>query len=91
MQDVEGEGFLTTNTVGISYAQHFAKIGPKSDALPRFQLSLGFKAYFNSISVNWDKLVFSDDLNLQPGNYWYSQGDRAGMATNTPVIWTPAC
>jgi type IX secretion system PorP/SprF family membrane protein len=79
MQDVEGEGYLTTNTVGISYAQHFAKIGPKTDDMPRIQVSLGFKAYINSISVNWDKLVFSDELNLQEGITGTSAADHSGI------------
>jgi type IX secretion system PorP/SprF family membrane protein len=79
MQDVEGEGFLTTNTVGISYAQHFAKIGPKTDAMPRIQISVGFKAYLNSISVNWDKLVFSDDLSLTQGVTGSSSADHSGV------------
>ncbi len=79
MQDVEGEGYLTTNTVGISYAQHFAKIGPKTDAMPRVQISLGFKAYLNSISVNWDKLVFSDELSLQQGITGTSAADHSGV------------
>ena len=80
MQDVEGEGFLTTNTIGVSYAQHFAKIGPKSDAMPRIQISLGFKAYVNSISVNWDKLVFSDELNLQQGITGTTAADHNGIS-----------
>ena len=79
MNDVEGEGYLTTNTVGVSYAQHFAKIGPKTDAMPRIQLSLGFKAYVNSISVNWDKLVFSDELSLQQGITGTSAADPSGV------------
>jgi len=79
MQDVEGEGFLTTNTIGISYAQHFSKIGPKTDAMPRIQISLGFKAYLNSLSVNWDKLVFSDELSLTQGITGSSAADHAGI------------
>jgi len=79
MQDVEGEGYLTTSTFGISYAQHFQKIGAKTDELPRLQLSLGFKAYFNSISVDWDKLVFSDQVNIQQGIIGQSAADHAGI------------
>ena len=79
MQDVEGEGYLTTSTFGISYAQHFARIGPKADVMPRIQISLGFKAYFNSISVNWDKLVFSDELSIQQGIIGTSAADHSGI------------
>ena len=80
MQNVQGEGYLTTTTAGISYAQHFMKISASKDALPRFQLSIGFKAYFNSISLNWDKLVFSDQLNLFQPNAAQSAADHNGIA-----------
>jgi type IX secretion system PorP/SprF family membrane protein len=81
MQDIEGEGYLTTSTFGVSYAQHFGKIGGnKSDALPRFQLSLGFKAYLNSISINWDKLVFSDQLNIDQGILGQTPSDKVGIS-----------
>ena len=80
MTNVEGEGFLTTNTVGISYAQHFAKIGGRGDAMPRIQISLGFKAYINSISVNRDKLVYSDQLSLLDGITGASAADQNGVA-----------
>ena len=79
MQDVEGEGYLTTSTFGLSYAQHFLKIGSKTDELPRLQLSVGFKAYFNSISVNWEKLVFSDQVNIQQGIAGQSASDHTGI------------
>lgn len=67
MQDIEGEGHLTTSSIGISYAQHLPKIGYKSDLSPRIRLSLGFKAYFNSIFIDWDRLVFTDQLNVDYG------------------------
>ena len=68
MEDVEGEGYLKTSTFGISYAQHLPKIGGyKSDISPRLKLSLGFKGYISSISIDWDKLVFTDQLNLDYG------------------------
>jgi type IX secretion system PorP/SprF family membrane protein len=67
MQDVEGDGSLTTSSFGISYAQHLPKIGFKTDAKPRIRLSVGFKAYFNSIFVDWDRFVFTDQLNIDYG------------------------
>jgi type IX secretion system PorP/SprF family membrane protein len=79
MQDIEGEGYLTTSTFGVSYAQHFPKIGGKGDALPRVQLSLGFKAYFSSISVDWDKLVYSDQLSIDQGIIGESATNRTGF------------
>ena len=79
VHDVEGEGYFTTNTFGVSYAQHFTKIGPKTDNMPRIQISLGFKAYMNSMSVNWDKLVFSDELSLQQGITGSSAAGHTGV------------
>ena len=67
MQDVEGYGSLTTSSFGISYAQHLPKIGFKTDANPRIRLSVGFKAYFNSVFIDWDKLVFTDQLSKDFG------------------------
>lgn len=67
MQDVEGEGFLTTTSGGLSFAAHFPKIGFKHDALPRVKISAGAKVYFNSIGVDWDRLVFTDQLDVDYG------------------------
>lgn len=68
MEDMEGEGHLKTSTFGISYAQHLPTFGGyKSDLSPRLKLSLGFKAYVSSIFIDWDKLVFTDQLNLDYG------------------------
>lgn len=83
MQDQEGEGSLKTTSFGISYAQHLPKIGYKQDILPQLKISLGFKAYFNSIYVDWDKFVFTDQLNIDygiiPGQH--SQFNRTGTLT----------
>ncbi len=67
MQDEEGQGFLTTTSVGIMYSQHMPNIRSKSDKLDRFNVYLGFKAYYNNIHVNWSKFVFSDQLNPDLG------------------------
>lgn len=67
MQDVEGEGHLTTSSIGLSYAQHLPKIGFKTDPNPRIKMSVGFKTYFNSIYIDWDKLVFTDQLSVDYG------------------------
>ena len=79
MQNAEGEGYLTTSTFGISYAQHLPRIGGRNESLPRIELSLGFKAYVNTISVNWDKLVFSDQLDLDKGIVGQSSSGHAGI------------
>ncbi|MCX6199729.1 MAG: PorP/SprF family type IX secretion system membrane protein [Bacteroidetes bacterium] len=67
MQDVEGEGFLTTTSAGVSFAAHFPKIQAVGDESPRIKISLGAKVYFNSISIDWDRLVFTDQLNIDYG------------------------
>jgi type IX secretion system PorP/SprF family membrane protein len=67
MQDTEGEGFLTTTSGGLSFAAHFPKIGFKQDALPRLKISVGGKVYFNSIGIDWNRLVFTDQLDLDYG------------------------
>ena len=67
MQDVEGEGFLTTTSGGLSIAAHFPKISYRQDALPRLKLSVGAKVYFNSLSIDWDRLVFTDQLDIDLG------------------------
>ena len=78
MQNIEGEGFLKTTTFGVSYAQHFAKLSLGTQ--PRNQLSLGFKAYVNSISIHWDKLVFSDQLDIENGITGYSAFAQNGVS-----------
>ncbi len=67
MQDTEGEGYLTTTSGGVSFALHFPKIGYKQDALPRIKISLGAKVSFNSIYIDWDRLVFTDQLDIDYG------------------------
>jgi type IX secretion system PorP/SprF family membrane protein len=62
MQNFEGQGNLKTTSGGISFAAHFPKIMMKQDLLPRLKISIGSKVYFNSVSVDWDKLVFTDQL-----------------------------
>ena len=79
MQDIEGEGVLKTSTLGISYAQHFAKIGGTSEKAPRIEMSIGFKYYVNFISINWDKLIFIDDLDIDRGITGESEYPQQGI------------
>ena len=79
MQDVEGQGFLTTSTGGLSYAQHFPIRIYKADDLPRLEISIGFKGYINSISVNWNKLIFGDQLSIDNGINGSSAFDHTGI------------
>jgi type IX secretion system PorP/SprF family membrane protein len=67
MQDVEGEGFLTTTSAGIMYSQHMPHIKGKNDRQDRFNIYIGFKAYYNHIHVDWSRFVFSDQLNANYG------------------------
>jgi type IX secretion system PorP/SprF family membrane protein len=84
MQKSEGEGYLTTNTFGLSYAQHFAFNVSKSDRDPRLQLSVGFKGYFSTVGVNWDKLVFTDQLSVDYGINPNSGIGQSGTQTTKP-------
>ncbi|MBL0309399.1 MAG: PorP/SprF family type IX secretion system membrane protein [Bacteroidetes bacterium] len=67
MQDVEGQGFLTTTSVGVIYAQHLPNIRARKDEMDRFNIYLGFKAYYNHIRVDWSHFVFSDQLSPDYG------------------------
>lgn len=67
MQDVQGEGFLTTSTVGVVYSQHMPHIRARNDRSDRFNFYLGFKAYYNHIHIDWSRLVFSDQLSAAYG------------------------
>jgi len=67
MQDVEGEGLLTTTSAGIMYSQHMPHIRTKNDRQDRFNIYIGFKAYYNYIHIDWSKFVFSDQLNANYG------------------------
>ena len=77
MQDVEGQGYLTTTSAGITYSQHMPHIRGRNDKMDRFNIYLGFKAYFNNIHVDWSRFVFSDQLNENygiTGNSSFTQG-----------------
>ena len=84
MQNTAGEGYLTTNTFGISYSEHFAINVRRSDKSPRLQLSVGFKGYINTVSVNWDKLVFTDQLSVDLGISRASAIGQTGVQTTRP-------
>lgn len=66
-QSVAGEGLLTTSSFGISYSQHMPGIRSHKDRMERFSIYFGFKVYYNSIHVDWRRLVFSDQLNATYG------------------------
>ena len=66
MQDIEGQGYLTTTSAGIFYSQHMPSLRARNDdkRLPaRFDLYAGFKVYYNHIHIDWSRFVFSDQLN----------------------------
>ncbi len=84
MQKSEGEGYLTTNSYGLSYAEHFAIRVRRSDREPRLQLTVGFKGYFSTVGVNWDKLVFTDQLNVDYGISPTSGIGQSGTQTTRP-------
>jgi len=69
MQDVEGEGFLTTTTAGIAYSQHMPGIRGRNDKMDRWNIYLGFKTYLGNVHVDWSRFVFSDQLDVNHGVY----------------------
>ena len=97
MTDIEGEGFLRTNTFGASYNQEIYVPGRQHSDPYRLKISAGFKAYLNSISVDWDKLLFGDQLTIdgihttsafgREGNGHYLNGDiDAGILVQNYVL-----
>ncbi len=81
LQNIEGQGFLKTTTVGVAYAQHLNIKGNRKGTSPRTQLSLGFKPYVNIYSIDWDRLVFSDQLDINQGIVGQSAFNQTGIGT----------
>jgi len=70
MQDVEGQGYLTTTSAGVFYSQHMPSIRAFRDDKnqpARFDIYAGFKVYYNHIHIDWSRFVFSDQLNPNYG------------------------
>lgn len=66
MNDVEGQGYLTTTSAGVFYSQHMPGIRARNDDRrqpARFDVYAGFKVYYNHIHIDWNRFVFSDQLN----------------------------
>ncbi len=79
MQHIEGQGFLTTTSVGISYSQHMPHIRMKNDRMDRFNIYFGFKVYYNNIHIDWSRLVFSDQLDATYGITQASSFDQTAI------------
>lgn len=67
LHDSEGEGLLNTLSAGLDYAYLIGGEG---------QLRLGFGAAWYQKWVNWDALIFSDQLDAKDGAVLPSQADR---------------
>jgi type IX secretion system PorP/SprF family membrane protein len=66
MQDMEGEGLLTTTSAGVVYSQHMPSLRARGDDKhqpARFDLYAGFKIYYNNLHINWSRFIFSDQVN----------------------------
>jgi type IX secretion system PorP/SprF family membrane protein len=61
-QDVEGKGFLTTSSIGISYCQHMPHIKLKGDMFDRYNIFLGFRTSYNQVKIDYKRLVFTDQI-----------------------------
>ena len=66
-QDVEGKGFLTTSSIGISYCQHMPHIKLRGDIYDRYNIFLGFRTSYNQIKIDYKRLVFSDQIDPNYG------------------------
>jgi type IX secretion system PorP/SprF family membrane protein len=83
MQDMEGEGLLTTTSAGIMYAQHLPSIRARNDDRrqpAKFDLYAGFKVYYNHIHIDWNRFVFSDQLNPNYGITGPSSFNQEGIS-----------
>lgn len=83
-QDIEGQGFLTTSSFGVSYCQHMPNIRKKGDMVDRFNIYLGFRTSINQVKLNWDRLVFSDQLSptygvLSSPSSYYKEGTSSRL------------
>ena len=56
MRDTEGEGYLRTQSFGAFYS-YMAELDPK-----RWYFNAGFQTQLVSKTIDWDKLVFSDQI-----------------------------
>lgn len=83
MQDVEGQGFLTTTSAGVVYSQHMPNIRARNDQMDRFNIYLGFKAYYNNIRIDWSRFVFSDQLSPDYGITGPSSFSQDGISSRS--------
>lgn len=77
-QNFEGAGHLMTSSFGIMYAQHFPIIQYLAE-LPQLLLSIGIKGYATNVRINWSRLVYSDQLDLDYGITGSSAASRVGV------------
>jgi type IX secretion system PorP/SprF family membrane protein len=80
MQDMEGQGYLTTTSAGVMYSQHMPHIRRRGDVADRFDLYLGFKIYYSNIHIDWSRFVFSDQLNPNYGITGPSAFDQTAIS-----------
>lgn len=63
-ENVQGEGYLKWQSVGLSYAYHLIDDHNRKNTS---QLAIGFGVSHNWRSVNWNNFVFGDQLNALEG------------------------
>lgn len=59
-QNYKGEGYLRHTATGISYAW-------RMPTETNYSLSFGTKVYYNQLKIDWDRLVFSDQVDPERG------------------------
>ena len=88
MQDVEGQGYLTTTSAGVTYSQHMPSLRALRDDKRqpgRFDIYAGFKVYYNYIHIDWSRFVFSDQLNPMYGITGPSTFNQVGISQRSYV------
>jgi type IX secretion system PorP/SprF family membrane protein len=79
-QNFEGSAHLMTSSFGVTYAQHFPIIQNVNE-LPQLLFSVGLKGYATNARINWDKLIYSDQLDIDYGITGSSLAGRNGIGT----------
>lgn len=79
-QDFEGSAHLMISNFGITYAQHFPVI-QRVNELPQLLLSIGLKGYGTQARINWNNLVYSDELDIDYGITQNSIADKNGIGS----------
>lgn len=84
MRDAEGDGMLETQMFGLNYAY----VLPFEAKHSLHNIRLGLGLFYNEKSIDWDKLLFSDQLDARGPEFFAAQSAHAQyfneFSMNTP-------